>query len=286
MENEERKTKYQKHNYLYFGGEQEPDFIDIQGTLRYLSGFGFASNPLEQARKSEDLALHVEDDYVPNKEGVHYCDYCQAVITGVEYEVLDSGLERCLVCASTALRREDQFVRLFDQVRQNMEAFYGISLRTPIKVRMVNAAKLNSMAGYKMTPTPGFDGRVLGFARKDSSGFSLYIENGCPKLSAVATMAHEMTHIWQYLNWNAKWIRSHYGPKNELEVYEGMAKWAEIQYLFYINEIAYGKRQQIYTMMRDDEYGRGFLKYLSKYPLTYSTQIGSRTPFANSKYPL
>lgn len=167
-----------------------------------------------------------------------------------------------------------------------MEAFFGINLNIPVSVRMVNAKKIAHMTGASLEVTPGFDPRVLGFARKDKNGFSLYIENGSPKIAAVATMAHELTHIWQYVNWNDKLIGKQYGNRNRLEVYEGMAKWVEIQYLLYINEIAYAKRQQIITMQRDDEYGRGFLKYLERYPLTYSTQIGAETPFCNSKYPL
>ena len=42
---------------------------------------------------------------------------------------------------------------------------------------------------------------------------------------------------------------------------------AEIQYLLYLNEISYAKRQEIVTRLRDDEYGRGFIQYAKKYPL-------------------
>lgn len=110
---EKKKTPYQTHNFLYFGGDCESKSLDVAGALSYLERFGFGSNPLEQARKSEELALHVEDDYQPDRPGVHYCDFCAAVITGVEYEVLDSGLERCLQCASSALKTEAQFRSLY-----------------------------------------------------------------------------------------------------------------------------------------------------------------------------
>lgn len=283
---EENKTPYQEHNFLFFGGVQEPSSIDVGGTIAYLDRFGLGSNPLEQARKSEENALHIEDNYLPNREGVHYCDFCAAVITGVEYEVLDSGLERCLQCASSALRTQEQFVALYKKVHQNMEAFFGINLNIPVTVRMVNASKIAKMTGMRLVPSPGFDPRVLGFARRDKNGFSLYIENGSPKIAAVATMAHELTHIWQYVNWNDKLLVKQYGARNQLEIYEGMAKWVEIQYLLYINEIAYAKRQEIITLHRDDEYGRGFIKYRMRYPLTYSTEIGAETPFCNSKAPL
>ena len=163
-------------------------------------------------------------------------------------------------------------------VLRNMEIFYGIKINAAIKVRMTDAETIAKHFGEDFVPTPGFDGRVLGFARKDSEGYSLYIENGSPKLAAMATIAHELTHIWQYQNWDEKAIIDTYGAQNRLEVYEGMAKWAEIQYLLYLNETAYGKREEIRTMLRKDEYGRGFVQYRKKYSLSYD-QKKRTTPF-------
>ncbi|MBR4870460.1 MAG: hypothetical protein IKU12_06745, partial [Oscillospiraceae bacterium] len=154
---------------------------------------------------------------------------------------------------------------------------------TPIKVRTTDAKKIAKHVGSAFIATPGFDGRVLGFAQRDRTGYSIYVENGSPKLAAVATIAHELTHIWQYLNWNDKDLIKAYGQENLLEVYEGMAKWVEIQYLLLLNEVAYAKRQEILTRLRDDAYGRGFIKYLEKYSLSYGTSV-TNTPF-NHKLP-
>ena len=82
----------------------------------------------------------------------------------------------------------------------------------------------------------------------------------------------------QYQNWDEKAIIDAYGAQNRLEVYEGMAKWVEIQYLLYLNETAYGKREEIRTMLRQDEYGRGFIQYRKKYALSYN-QEQRLTPF-------
>ncbi|MBQ6411049.1 MAG: hypothetical protein IJI16_03770, partial [Atopobiaceae bacterium] len=40
---------------------------------------------------------------------------------------------------------------------------------------------------------------------------------------------------------------SPYGKDLELEIYEGMAKWAEIQYAYLINEVPIAKREEIIT---------------------------------------
>ena len=72
----------------------------------------------------------------------------------------------------------------------------------------------------------------------------------------------------------------------ELEVYEGMAKWSEIQYTYLIGEASTAKREEIITRMRQDEYGRGFVKYLSRYPLSEGTHLTGATPFEDIQKPL
>lgn len=71
-----------------------------------------------------------------------------------------------------------------------------------------------------------------------------------------------------------------------LEVYEGMAKWAEIQYAYLINEPAVAKREELITAYRDDEYGRGFLRYMANYPFSLGTTITKDTPFMHIDTPL
>lgn len=229
-------------------------------------------------RDKEKAAQEYIRAYDPDKLGAHFCDFCGVEIAGGEYDVLKDGRERCSHCSSTALRTGEEFKDVYKMVLRNMEIFYGIKINAAIKVRMTDARTIAKHFGEDFVPTPGVDGRVLGFAQKDASGYSLYIENGSPRLAAMATIAHELTHIWQYQNWDDKKIIEAYGAQNRLEVYEGMAKWAEIQYLLYLNETAYGKREQVRTMMRKDEYGRGFIQYMKKYSLSYQ-QEKKRTPF-------
>ena len=100
------------------------------------------------------------------------------------------------------------------------------------------------------------------------------------------TLVHEMTHIWQFQNWDRAEITRQYGPDMELEVYEGMARWSEIQYAYLIGETATAKREEICTRHQDDEYGHGFLKYVSRYPISEGTQLEGATPFEDKKTPL
>lgn len=271
-------TEYQKKCFIKFGYKSVDEILDIDGTRELLEEIGFDKNPLQQVRKAAGDIGGSDGDYDPHKYGTHLCDFCGVELLGGEYTMLKDGRERCNRCSMTAVKKVDDFRALYKTVLRNMEAFYGIKLNVAVRVRTTNAKKIAKHVGVRFVATPGFDGRVLGFAKKDKSGYSLYIENGSPKLAAAATIAHELTHIWQYLNWDDAELTKKYGKKRMLEVYEGMAKWAEIQYLMLLNEKAYAKRQEITTRLRDDEYGRGFLAYVEKYPLTDGSKVG-QTPF-------
>ena len=69
-------------------------------------------------------------------------------------------------------------------------------------------------------------------------------------------------------------------------IYEGMAKWAEIQYAYLINEAASAKREEIITRVREDAYGKGFCAYATAYPLTAATVLRGDTPFDHPNKPL
>lgn len=271
-------TEYQKKCFLKFGYETIDDVLDVEGTSSLLKKLGFDNNPLRQVREKSDGENAAGDDYDPHKYGAHLCDFCGAELLGGEYELLKDGRERCNRCSMTAIKKVEDFRTLYKTVLRNMEAFYGIKLNVGVKVRTTDAKHIAKHVGTEFVATPGFDGRVLGFAEKDKTGYSIYIENGSPKLAATATIAHELTHIWQYTNCNEAELIKKYGKQNMLEVYEGMAKWAEIQYLILMNEKSYAKRQEIMTRMRDDEYGREFIIYADKYPLLNNSNV-SRNPF-------
>lgn len=271
-------TTYQKKCFVKFGFENIDAVLDIDGTSELLKELGFDKNPLQQVREISDSEDGIPSNYDPHKYGAHLCDFCGVELLGGEYELLKDGRERCNRCSMTAIKKVEDFKALYKTVLRNMEAFYGIKLNVAVKVRTTNAKQIAKHVGMQFVATPGFDGRVLGFAQKDKTGYSLYIENGSPKLAATATIAHELTHIWQYLNWNDSELAKKYGKQNMLEVYEGMAKWAEIQYLMLMNEKSYAKRQEITTRLRNDEYGRGFIIYADKYPLSNDSNV-TRTPF-------
>jgi len=157
-----------------------------------------------------------------------------------------------------------------------------VRVRLPTQLRMVNAKEIARRTGEKFVATPGVDPRVLGFASKTREGYSLFIENGSPKLAATVTMAHELTHIWQYQNWNEKQTVEHYGADKRLPVYEGMSTWVQVQYLYFIKEFDYARRQEEYTRSRTDEYGEGFRVFAERYPIDRDGDTDGDSPFRHA----
>lgn len=277
---------YHERYYLHYCRADLEANLDISGVRDLLDALGYAGSALTQARKGKDVAQMVERSFVPNQAGSHYCDFCGSLLSGLDYDILADGRERCSACGRTAVKSLDEFTALHDSVMRNMKVFFGIRINAPVHIRMVNSKRLHKMLGQTFVPTGNADGRILGVAIKDRKGYTILIENGAPRLQSTMTMVHEMTHIWQYLNWNAKNIQATYGDARNLAVYEGMAKWVEIQYTYLLGETAAAKREEIITRCRQDEYGEGFRMYVEKYPLSIGTANTGATPFENLKQPL
>ncbi len=277
---------YHKRCFLLFGYSETPDAVKPDDTLDYLRALGYGNNLLKQARDNKDLAERIESGMV--EDGKHHlCDFCGRELTGMEYEVLADGRERCTFCSRTAVRTAEEFGNILTSVLKNLQNFFGVQITVPVRVEMVNAKKLHRKLGKSFVPTGSQDGRVLGVAIKSKEGYTILIENGAPHIQSTMTLAHELTHIWQYLNWDQNAILYQYGPQQELEIYEGMAKWVEIQYAYLIGETSSAKREEINTRLRMDEYGNGFRKYAEVYPITRDVSLaGHATPFTDPKKPL
>lgn len=270
-------------DYLNYGGIAPHPAVDPVGALDYLRGLGFSGGDLEQARAA--VVVHERREFVFEPHGANYCDFCMTRLMGGEFDRLQDGRERCVRCSRSVLATHEEFVEVYEEVKRNLELGFEVQMAPPLSLRMVNAKEIARRTGERFAPTPGFDGRVLGFARRSTGGYELSIENGSPKLGAVITLAHELTHIWQYLNWNEARIDHRYGARHRLTVYEGMATWVQVQYLYFIKEFDRAEREEAYQRQRRDEYGVGFRLFEDRYPLDRSGMGRPDTPFRHA-FPL
>lgn len=270
-----RKSRYQRECFLKFGFEEIDHRLKLDDLVKYLRVRGCGNNALTKARKRELFS-----DDATDLSAVNHCDFCGVPLSGVSYERLNDGRVRCNDCSASAISTTQDFETLFHRILTMMEGFFGASYHVPIHAKMADARAVARGSGAIFRPSAGVASRVLGFAKRRGKKYSLIVENGSPRLAAIDTMVHEMTHIWQYLNWKDADIRKRYGKhRNRLIVYEGMACWAAVQFLYSMGEIYYAERAEDVLSQREDEYGIGFLLYRERYPFVKDMSLIKYTPF-------
>ncbi len=172
------------------------------------------------------------------------CDFC-ATPLAASFERLDDGRCRCPVCAETAVNTKAEFRAVFREVVEQMERDYGIALRRDLTVRFVNAERIAETMGKAFVPTTAMDPRTVGLAiRKSNGDAELLLENGAPRLGTVATLAHELTHIWQFDTVPEL-------GRIPLETIEGQARFVEVDFLR-----RHGGKTLAESIARDSRYGQ------------------------------
>ena len=280
-EEPEEPTRYQRECFLKFGFDEIDGRLSLESVLNYLSMHGWSNNDLTKARKRLSLETGRLDLNAENT-----CDFCGVPLSGVSYDRLNDGRIRCNDCSMTAINQLSEFQELFRRSLTMLEDTYNIQIRVAIAVRTTDAKAIAKHVGMVFRPSSQFDSRVLGFVQKKQGRYTLMIENGSPRLAAIDTITHELTHIWQYLNWDDKNIRQIYSQANKQwsnvardMVYEGMAMWSAIQMLYVMGEIHYASQQERLTESRKDVYGIGFRLYRRTYDLERNGEIPELTPF-------
>ena len=275
------KTRYQLDCFLKFGFDEIDSRLHIDELYKYLRVRGWCNNYLTKARQF-DLYLNSK----PDLDAVNHCDFCGMPLTGVSYEQLNDGRIRCNDCSASAISTIEEYRELFYQIIEMMEAFFNIKYKIPIKAVMLDAREVAKRSGVLFTPSTGVAPRSLGFAQKKHGEYSIVIENGSPRLAAIDTIVHEMTHIWQFMNWNDNQVSDIFKMNNPTctakasdIVYEGMAMWASIQYLYLMGETYYATVQEELADSRTDIYGIGFRLYKEQYPLIKDASLLKYSPF-------
>ena len=173
--------------------------LRVKETVAFLRARGLGDSDFTKARKRQQYTR--EEQVQQQGRAVNRCDFCRCPITGVSYERLTDGRIRCNDCAASAITTEEEFRDLFRQTVDMMQALYHIDFDMPIQVLMTDANNVARGTGRLFVPSQEYASRVVGFARYANGQFGLVVENGAPRIACIATVAHEMTHIWQYRNW-------------------------------------------------------------------------------------
>jgi len=284
MSDNNNSLPYHERYYLKYNEGKRSSALDLEGTKSFLREIGFDGGELRQARERQNVAgqLSGADD---KKNNQMYCSYCGSEIAGVEFYRLPDGRLRCTTCSNTVVTTKSEVEELCQRVIDNMDNFFGATIDVPIAIEVTEERKLKRKAGVPIGSKDDQSILILGVAMNKKKKYSIVLENGAPRISLIATFAHELTHIWQYTHWDANKQFRQCAKSKRLLIYEGMAKWAEIQYLYLIGETNVARREEYVTRNRQDEYGVGFCLYEDRYPLSREAMNCADTPFTPDRYP-
>ena len=279
---EEPPVPYHERYYLKYREGKRNTPLDLEGTMAFLQQMGVDGGELRKAREGKDRSEAFQNGE-KGKNNQMYCSYCGSEIAGVEFYRMPDGRLRCTTCSSTVVKTKAEVEEICQRVMANLENFFGATIDVPVSIEVVDERKLKKKVGLGTKDSQSM--LILGVAISKKKKYSIILENGAPRISLIATFAHELTHIWQYTHWdNNKKLKK--CPKSKrLLIYEGMAKWAEIQYLYLIGETTVAKREEAITRERQDEYGIGFCAYDDVYPISREAMTIEDTPFTPDRYP-
>lgn len=282
---------YADSYYLLFGKKELSDSLDLAGTKSFLDGLGFAGGELSQARNEKKKASTFKQREEEDCELI--CSYCGLKISGVDYYRLSDGRCRCTMCSRSLVKNIEQLEDIFNRIVKDMEILFDALITKDIQIEMTDEKTIKKRCKLSIGDIDNTDLMIFGVAIKDKKGYKVCIENSLPRIRVIATLAHELTHIWQYENWD-KGVKAKkrkcifrrrkkgnmLSAKRPLTDYEGMAKWVEIQYLYLIGETKMAMREEVITRHRKDEYGYGFAKYEKLYPLQKKVMTKGKSPFS------
>ena len=282
---EAKEIPYHERFYLKYREGKRSTPLDLDGTKAFLQELGFDGGELRQAREGKNCA-EVYRNTDKNKNNQMRCSYCGTEIAGVEFFRLPDGRTRCTTCSSTVVKTKAEAEELCQRVITNMDKFFGATINVPVSIEVAEHRRLKKKVGVPLGTKDSQSLLILGVAINKKQKYSIILENGAPRISLIATFAHELTHIWQYTHWDNKKNFNKCPNNKRLLIYEGMAKWVEIQYLYLIGETNVAKREEYITRNRQDEYGIGFCLYEDQYPLSREAMSCEDTPFTPDRYPL
>ena len=275
---------YHERYYLKYREGKRNTALDLDGTKSFLQEIGFDGGELRQAREGKNCAENMRNTD-KNKNNQMFCSYCGTELSGVEFFRLPDGRMRCNTCSNTVVKSKAEVEAMCKRVIENMDSFFGARIDVPVSIEVADERKLKKKLGISLDTRDSQSMLILGVAVNKKQKYSIILENGAPRISLIATFAHELTHIWQYTHWdNNKNLKK--CPKSKrLLIYEGMAKWVEIQYLYLVGETNVARREEYITRNRQDEYGIGFCLYEDRYPLSREAMFCEETPFTPNGYP-
>ncbi len=165
----------------------------------------------------------------------------------------------CGHCHEHILSQEDEITQVFKETVEYMSTFYNVTVSENINVRFQSKDAIERVAGKVI------GGRTVGFFTPVSSTNNdgeLWIERKGPAVTMQSTMAHELTHAWQFAEIDIdallKCLGKNANQKLKL-LQEGHAVFVQIDYMRRVYETDFADvLEKEYSSRTDDVYGIGY----------------------------
>lgn len=191
-----------------------------------------------------------------HERGVPSCDFCDRLITsdlergGVRFS---DGRYLCRICHASSIKRIGQARVLMAQVATQLERIGMHFDLVDLELHLIGIKRMQKLANYRSHDLRGFtdyhEERNL-FGRTKRRQIDVYLLYGMPRVEMIGTLAHELTHVWQFLNGRLDSDRA---------LSEGSSNFASY---WVLKQMAPGEETNfiIESMLRDEDavYGEGF----------------------------
>lgn len=234
---------FDKMTLLKYGGKELPNYFDVDLIINFIR---------DQFTTSGDNLLQMQQMRHANNNITGACDFCGKKMKNSEMQRLKDGRMRCPKCSKDAIDTNEQFKLLCDKVTNAFQTHLHIDFSKIVyNAKLISAVELHKLSGSIFNITNGYDLRkYIGFA-VDHNVDEFYVEDGYQPDETFGTIAHEMTHIWEYNNDDFKKVR-----KTNEDLIEGLAVWTDLYLTEKIGATKMKDRMEGW-LARDDEYGRG-----------------------------
>lgn len=148
--------------------------------------------------------------HAQHRNNVTSCDFCDRFITadlhdgGVQFS---DGRSLCRICHASSVKRIGKARALMTEVAIQLERIGMDFHAVDLDLHLVGLDRMQELANHRSHDLRGFtdyheEKNLFGQTRKRK--IDIYLLYGMPRVEMIGTLAHELTHVWQFLNGRLK----------------------------------------------------------------------------------
>jgi hypothetical protein len=144
--------------------------------------------------------------HLRHEKEVSRCDFCDRLITpelaegGVNFS---DGRSLCAICHASAIKKIGHARALENRVSSQLRRIGMDFDDVDLELHLIGIDQMQRIANFRSHDLRGFtdyhEEKNL-FGRTRHRQIDVYLLYGMPKVEMIGTLAHELTHVWQFLS--------------------------------------------------------------------------------------